>query len=59
MAKVCQICKRGTKTKISRSYSNIKTKKRQYLNLQTKRIGGKKIKICTKCLKKLSSRGIV
>ncbi|MFN3301748.1 MAG: bL28 family ribosomal protein [Patescibacteria group bacterium] len=53
MAKVCQICQRKTKIKISRSYSNIATKKRQYLNLQWKKINGKRIRICTKCLKLL------
>ena len=59
MGRVCQICGRGTKVKISRSYSNIATKKRQYINLQTKKIKGKKIKVCTRCLKKLLKRGIV
>lgn len=54
MSKVCQKCNRGTNVKISRSHSNIATKKRQYLNLQTKKINGQKIKICGKCLKSLN-----
>lgn len=53
MAKVCQKCNRRTNIKVSRSHSNIATKKRQYLNLQTKKIGNKKMKICTRCSKKL------
>lgn len=52
MANVCQICQRKTRIKISRSHSNIAFKKRQYVNLQTKVVDGKRIKICTKCLKK-------
>ena len=51
MARTCEICGRGPLLSATRSHSNIKTKKRKYLNLQTKKIGGKKVKICTKCLK--------
>ncbi|MCX7778999.1 MAG: 50S ribosomal protein L28 [Patescibacteria group bacterium] len=51
MSRICQICQRGTRVKISRSHSNIATKKRQYLNLKKKKIGKRKIKICTRCLK--------
>ncbi|MCX6796169.1 MAG: 50S ribosomal protein L28 [Candidatus Falkowbacteria bacterium] len=51
MSKRCDICGRGSQKDASRSHSNIKTIKRQHINLQTKRINGKKIKICTKCLK--------
>ena len=54
MSKTCQKCGRSTNVKISRSHSNIATKKRQYLNLQTKKIDGKKTRICSKCLKSLS-----
>jgi len=38
-------------TGASRSHSNIKTLKRKFINLQTKKIDGKKIRICTSCLK--------
>ena len=51
MAKKCDLCGRGSTKDASRSHSNIKTIKRQYINLQTKQIDGKKIKVCTKCLK--------
>ncbi|MDD4996211.1 MAG: 50S ribosomal protein L28 [Patescibacteria group bacterium] len=56
MAKRCLICGRGPQTKISRSHSNVATKRRQYINLQTKQISGKRIKICTKCLKTFKKR---
>jgi len=51
MARKCDICGKGPLKSASRSHSNIKTKRRLYLNLQTKKIEGKKIKICTACLK--------
>ncbi|MCK5358950.1 MAG: 50S ribosomal protein L28 [Elusimicrobiales bacterium] len=51
MAKTCDLCGRGSTKDASRSHSNIKTTKRQYINLQTKQIDGKKMKVCTKCLK--------
>ena len=56
MSRVCEVCERGPRTKISRSHSHVATKKRQFLNLQTKKIDGKKVKICTKCLKTLAKK---
>jgi large subunit ribosomal protein L28 len=56
MAKRCFICGRGSQTSISRSHSMVATKRRQDLNLQTKKVSGKKIKICSKCLKALKGR---
>ena len=53
MAKRCDLCGRGPQTSISRSHSNVATKRRQYINLQTKNVSGNKIKICTRCLKSL------
>ena len=47
MSKVCSNCGRGSGKATSRSHSNIKTLRRQYINLQSK--GGKKV--CTKCIK--------
>lgn len=40
MSRRCDICGRGPQTAISRSHSNIATKRRQYVNLQTKNISG-------------------
>lgn len=54
MSKVCDICKRGPKIKISRSHSMIATRKKQNLNLQVKTINGKRLKICSKCIKTLN-----
>lgn len=56
MAKKCTICGRGPATAVSRSHSNVATKRRQHLNLQTKKISGKKVKICTRCLKTLKKK---
>ena len=41
MSKRCEKCGRGSKKSASRSHSNIKTVKRQYINLQKKTIDGK------------------
>ena len=54
MAKKCDLCGRGATKGASRSHSTIKTLKRQKINLQTKRIYGKKMTICTKCIKTIS-----
>ena len=54
MSKTCDLCGRGSTKDASRSHSNIKTIKKQYLNLQTKKINGKKMKVCAKCIKTLS-----
>ncbi len=35
----------------TRSHSNIKTKHRRFVNLQVKRFAGRKLKVCTSCLK--------
>ncbi len=53
MSRKCDICGRSSQKSAKRSHSNIKTIKRQYINLQSKIINGKKIKICTKCLRTL------
>ncbi|MDD5032017.1 MAG: 50S ribosomal protein L28 [Patescibacteria group bacterium] len=54
MAKKCDVCGRGSKKGASRSHSNIKTIKRQNINLQSKRVNGKKIKICTACIRTMA-----
>jgi ribosomal protein L28 len=54
MARQCELCGRGSSKDASRSHSNIKTIKRQYINLQTKKIGDKKYKVCTSCLRTLA-----
>ncbi|NOQ67869.1 50S ribosomal protein L28 [Patescibacteria group bacterium] len=51
MSRTCQICGRGTRASQSRSHSNVATKRKQFINIQSKNIDGEKIKICAKCIK--------
>ena len=54
MSKICEICGRGALSAISRSHSNIATKRKQYLNLQKTKYKGKKVKACARCIKSQS-----
>lgn len=51
MGKKCDICGRSSTKGASRSHSNIKTLKRQGINLQNRNVMGIKAKICTTCLR--------
>lgn len=51
MAKQCEVCDRGASRGNTRSHSNIATKKRRQLNLQSAVIDGKKVKACTSCIR--------
>lgn len=51
MAKICTICQRKAVSGNSRSHSNIATKRRMSINLQYKTIDGKKIMVCTSCIR--------
>ncbi len=51
MARSCDICGRGSLKGHKVSHSNIKTIRRQALNLQSKMIDGKKKRVCTKCIR--------
>jgi ribosomal protein L28 len=51
MARTCDICGRGTTRDASRSHSNIRTLKRQYINLQARKVDGKNQKVCANCIK--------
>lgn len=57
MSKFCDACGRGPLSAQSRSKSMIATKRRQKVNLQNKTIDGKKVKLCTKCLKSSTKEG--
>lgn len=57
MAKRCDLCKRSATKGASRSHSKIQTLKRQNINLQTRNIGGFKLKICTSCLRTIAKKG--
>jgi ribosomal protein L28 len=52
----CDICSRQPLKGNSVSHSNRKTIRRQKLNLQTKTVDGKKLRVCTRCLKTLAKR---
>lgn len=57
MARRCQICGRGSMKSVSRSHSNIATKRRQHINLQWFRYRGKRIRACTSCIKTQTRKG--
>ena len=47
----CDVCSRTPLKGHSISHSNIKTIRRQKLNLQSKKIDGKRLRVCARCLK--------
>ena len=59
MSRVCAITGRGPKASRSRSHSNVQTKRRQGINLQTVRLDGKKIRVAARTLKTLKKKGLV
>lgn len=54
MSRICDVCGRGANVANWRSHAMNATKRKQEVNLQNKRIDGKKIKMCTKCMKTLA-----
>ncbi|HBO16837.1 MAG TPA: 50S ribosomal protein L28 [Candidatus Moranbacteria bacterium] len=54
MSRTCEICGRGTQSGNSRSHSNIASKRKFKVNVQSKKIEGKKMKVCAKCIKTIS-----
>lgn len=56
MSRVCQMTGRGTKSGHSRSHSNIATKRKFKINLQTKRINGVKVRLSTKAIRTLAKQ---
>ncbi|MCX8022277.1 MAG: 50S ribosomal protein L28 [Syntrophorhabdaceae bacterium] len=56
MARVCEICGKGKQIGYNVSHANNKTKKVWLPNLQTVRVAKagatKRVRICTKCIKK-------
>ncbi|PIP28549.1 MAG: 50S ribosomal protein L28 [Candidatus Moranbacteria bacterium CG23_combo_of_CG06-09_8_20_14_all_35_22] len=54
MSRVCDVCGRGSQVGNKVSHSNIKTLRKYKINLQTKTIGNKSKKVCTKCLKTMA-----
>lgn len=56
MAKVCNICGKQSLSIVKRSHSKIATKTKQNVNLQSKVIDGKRVNICTRCLRTLTKK---
>ncbi|MBI2099233.1 50S ribosomal protein L28 [Candidatus Uhrbacteria bacterium] len=54
MARICEHCGRRPLKAVSRSHSNIATKRRQMLNLQWKRLDGERVRICANCIKTMN-----
>lgn len=51
---MCQLTGRGTASGNARSHSNIATRRKFKINLQTKRIGGMKLRVSTRALRTLA-----
>ncbi|MDO8490259.1 MAG: L28 family ribosomal protein [bacterium] len=51
MSRQCTFCQRSSLKAASRSHSNIRTLRRQYVNLQRKRFEGTSFLICARCIK--------
>jgi len=51
MARKCEICGKKAKKAVSRSHSNIATKRLQKINLQTLIKDGQKYKACASCIR--------
>ncbi len=56
MSRVCDNCGRGSNRAVSRSHSNIATKRQQFVNLQPRVVGGKRQKVCTRCVRTLTRK---
>lgn len=54
MARRCDKCERGSNRGMSRSHSNIATKRQQFANLQIKTVDGVRMKMCTRCIKTIA-----
>ena len=56
MARTCSVCGRGAMNSATRSHSNIATKRKQHLNLQTLLSDGKRVKACSSCIRSNSKK---
>ncbi|MEK7637029.1 MAG: L28 family ribosomal protein [Patescibacteria group bacterium] len=56
MARTCTVCGRGAMNSLTRSHSNIATKVKQHVNLQTALHGGKRVKACASCIRTETKR---
>ncbi len=51
MPSYCERCGRGSKPAMSRSHSNIATKRRQHVNVQRVAFGHGSMDLCTTCVR--------
>lgn len=56
MARACTICGRGAMNSFTRSHSNIATKTKQHVNLQTVLKNGVRVKACANCIRTESKK---
>jgi len=56
MSRVCDNCGRGSNRAVSRSHSNIATKRQQFVNLQPRTVDGERQKVCTRCVRTLTKK---
>lgn len=56
MSRVCEKCSRGGLVVQWRSHSNVATRHKQQVNLQVKKIDGKRMRVCAKCIKSVKSK---
>lgn len=56
MARLCTLCGRSALPGFTRSHSNIASKRRRNLNLQTLRLDGQRVRACTSCLRTTTKR---
>jgi large subunit ribosomal protein L28 len=58
MARTCDLCGAGSLKGNRVSHSNRKTIHRQEINLQSKKVDGVKVKVCTKCMRTMKKMGM-
>ena len=54
MAKKCEVCGKGPMTGNNVSHSKRRTRRRFLPNLQIKKIGAKKVQLCTSCIRTMA-----
>jgi large subunit ribosomal protein L28 len=59
MSRICEVTGRGPKASRSRSHSNVQTKRRCMINLQTVKIDGKRVRIAARTLRTMKKKGLV
>lgn len=56
MARLCTLCGRQPLPGFTRSHSNIASKRRRHINLQTIRVDGQRRRACTSCVRTQTKR---